>query len=180
MNKFYIKISLIFFAVGSIIFLYFNEILIINFPKKELERENIEYGHKKNIFLYFWKNDKWNKENIDILWINDLEKNIYQITNQWLNILDEEKITNKKISLQSALIENNNLYLSFDSSLFSENFSTFKKLMIIESLLKTFNANKLEISQVYFLVHHEILDDHHLDFSNPWPLSGFSNASYKQ
>ena len=175
MNK-HILLTLSSILFGIILFLYFNEIIIINVHKTELKKEMLSNGYKKSIDLFYWKNNKWNKESIDILWTNSLEQNIYQIVNNWLMLLDEEKITNKKITLQSALIANSVLYVSFDSSLFSEDFSTYKKLMILESILKTLRENKIEITQVYFLVHHEIMEDHHLDFSNTWPTVVFLNC----
>jgi hypothetical protein len=174
--KKYLLLSLFSLSIGNILFLYFNEIIIINFPRLIIKKDNTIVAYKKNIKIFFWKNDKWNRESIDILWSeNNSEQNIYQIINNWLLILDEEKILSKRVSLQSALINDSTLYISFDNTLFSQESSTYNKLIILESILKTLKESNLTVNYIYFLVHNEIMEDHHLDFSNAWPISGFLN-----
>ena len=132
---------------------------------------------KQTTTLYFWKNDSWQQEQNDILWGPDLASNFTNLIQSWLVLLEEEKITRHKITLQSALITPNlqTIYLSFDQSLFSQDFSTYQKLLIIEGLLKTLRYNHLTVPNIQILVQHKIAKDTHLDFSNPWPLTGFLN-----
>ena len=130
---------------------------------------------KKDVWLMYWHNKKWNKEKIQILWSNDKAKNIQYLVSSWLNLLEEELVIKKKISLQTVLLTSsgNIAYLSFDRNIFSRKYSTHEKLMLIEGLLKTIRENDITLQGIYFLVHHQIMDDYHLDFSNPWPLYGF-------
>lgn len=169
-------LSFIFFILGVIFFAIQKEFIIFRLPFKKIEIANFNKCHtsRKTITFYYYNNIKWITENIDILISENVEDNIQKIINTWLNLLDEEKII-EKISLQTALIsENSNeLYLSFDRNLVNEENSTMQKLMLIESLLRTLRDNDIKISKVNFLVHHQIMKDHHLDFSNPWPIEGF-------
>jgi hypothetical protein len=45
--------------------------------------------------------------------------------------------------------------------------------MLIEGLFKTIALNNIHVAQVQLLVHHQLLQDAHLDFSLPWPIHGF-------
>ena len=173
MKKLFYIIILFSLLTSLIIFFYFNEIIILNFPKTSLKKELLETAQRKTLNLFFWKDNRWHKDEIYVLWSKNINQNIFQIINNWLSLIDEEQIINRKISLQSSSVENYTLYLSFDNNPFSEDFSTRKKLMIIESLLKTLRESKIEINQIYFLVHHEVIEDAHLDFSNAWPINGF-------
>lgn len=129
---------------------------------------------KKQIILYYFHGDKWKTEKQELLWSESLEKNIFQLVNAWLTLLDEERITAKKIMLQSALISTAScVYLSFDHNVLSKEETIFKKWMIIEGLLKTLALNGITISHVQFLVQHQPLHDAHLDFSLAWPVHGF-------
>ena len=129
---------------------------------------------KKQIVLYYFHGDKWKTEKQELLWSESLEKNIFQLINAWLTLLDEERITAKKIMLQSALISTAScVYLSFDHNILSKEETIFKKWMIIEGLLKTLALNGITISHVQFLVQHQPLHDAHLDFSLAWPIHGF-------
>jgi len=125
--------------------------------------------------LQYWHKKKWNKEKIDLLWTNDKAKNIQYLINSWLALLDQEDVMPKKVSLQAVLLSScaNIAYLSFDRNPFSENSTTYEKLMLIEGLLKTVRENDVKLQSVHFLVHHQIMGDYHLDFSNPWPIHGF-------
>src|SRR5690606_23993747 len=95
-----------------------------------------------------------------------------------LTLLEEEQVLEKKASLQSVTqsISSNDVYISFDRTPFNEDAPTFDKLMIIESILKTLRENGITIPNIYFLVHHQIMKDLHLDFSHAWPIEGFLNA----
>ena len=129
---------------------------------------------KKQITLHYFHGDKWKAEKQDMLWSESAEKNIFQIINAWLTILDEERIVAKKIALQSALISTAGcVYLSFDNNVTGKEETIFKKWMVIEGLLKTIAANNIAVQQVQFLVQHQPLHDAHLDFSLPWPVHGF-------
>jgi hypothetical protein len=129
---------------------------------------------KKQIVLHYFHGDKWKVEKQELLWSDNIEKNIFQMINAWLILLDEERITAKKIMLQSALISTAGcVYLSFDHNVLNKEDPIFKKWMVIEGLLKTIVLNGIAISQVQFLVQHQQMNDAHCDFSLPWSIHGF-------
>ena len=179
MNKIkYIVASLLMILAGIFFFMYQKEIIIFRlqqFVPSDEKKENQIPNIKKIIKLIYWSNDKWNSEKTEILWSNNQSENIHQIVSNWLILLDDEKIMDKKVSLQTTLIAKNNdeVYLSFDRHLFNDESSTNNKLMVIEGLLKTLRENNITMPKINFLVHHQEMMDSHLDFSHAWPLSGF-------
>lgn len=176
MNKaYYIYLSIIFIILGGMFFGIQNDFIIFRWPTRTSPIQiDKNLSTKKSIKLFYWNNSKWMNESIDILISGNTQDDIQHIIISWLNLLDEEKII-EKISLQTALIsENSNeLFLSFDRNLISEEISTYEKLMLIEGLLKTLRENGIKIPKINFLVYHKTMQDAHLDFSNPWPLEGF-------
>lgn len=143
-----------------------------DFQNKE-ETKNTSFS-QKNIMLFFWKHEEWQKEKISIIWSPDLAINIKTITNNWITLLEDEKIIDTDIQVLSTVItQNKELFLSFNKNLFNEQSSTFYKLMITHSLLKTMHENKVPIKSVRFLIHHQIMTDDHLDFLISWPITGY-------
>lgn len=176
--KKYLIIFASIFIFGIFFFFYQQEFIIIRFPKRlNINSENSSKTIKKIVTLMYWHSNRWNSEKVEVIWSNDKSKNVQQIINSWLTLLDEEKIMDKKASLQSAMLSlsENEIYLSFDRNLFSDENSTYEKLMLIESLLKTLRDNQIDIQKVRFLVHHQDMHDVHLDFSHFWPITGFLN-----
>jgi len=177
-KKYFLGILISSFMLGGLFFLLYHGWLIIRYPSYKTEAKqclrNMK-SSKRKIVLEYWHKKKWNKEKIDLLWTGDKSKNIQYLINSWLTLLDEEDAMKKKISLQAVLLSasGNKAYLSFDRNPFSKGCSTFEKLMWIESLLKTLRENEIQLQSIYFLVHHQIMEDYHLDFSNPWPINGF-------
>ncbi len=165
------------FLTGILFFCFYQEWIIFHIsfgtkPPVTLASGNVK---KKNVPLFFWKNNRWQKEDIEILWSQDTEKTLYQLVNRWLSLADEEEVLSKKVTLQNATLSDNqnNVYLSFDRSLFSSDSSTFQKYMIIEGLLRTIKESNIKVLSIHFLVHHKPIEDSHLDFSSPWPIEGF-------
>lgn len=179
--KQYLLITMTSLLAGITFFMYQQGWIVLNLPKVNgsytLFKQDKNKLIKKNINLFFWQNEKWHKESTEIIWSDSISQNCFIIVSNWLNILDEEKIIDKKISLQNALSSSNEqeIYLSFDRVLFNDESSTFDKLMLIESLLKTLRDNDIEIKKVNFLVHNQEMRDNHLDFSHSWTITGFTN-----
>jgi len=179
-NKYFIAIVIASFIFGSLFFSIYHGWIIVRYPSYKSEvKQSLRSmkSSKKKVLLEYWHKKKWNKEKIDLLWTDDKSKNIQYLINSWLTLLDEEGAMKKKVSLQAILLSSsgNKAYLSFDRNPFSKGCLTFDKLMWIESLLKTLRENGVQLQSVYFLVHHQIMEDYHLDFSNPWPICGFLN-----
>jgi hypothetical protein len=130
---------------------------------------------KKNIRFFIWYQNNWRHEDIELLWSIDQSQNIEYIVRALLTLLDEERILEKRATLQSVTVseDKQEAYISFDRAPFNRESSTYEKWMLIESILKTMRENGIMVSQFYFLVHHQPINDMHLDFSHSWPSQGF-------
>lgn len=178
--KKYFYISIFCFITGALWISLQNNWIILRFKTQNIFSENLsntpcQASHKKKCSLWYWKNDSWSCEHNEILWGPDTANNIFNLVQNWLTLLDDEKITSNKITLQSALITSNNqtAYLSFDQNLFNKDDNTYQKLMLVEGLLKTLRTSYIATPHIQILIQHQIAKDPHLDFSNPWPLNGF-------
>lgn len=178
-KKQYIILSTVFFILGFLFFAYQKEWIIFRLPKvfhyiaNDSKQKKVS---KKSVVLNYWNNSKWNSEKIDIIWTDNESENLQRLICSWLILMDEEKLV-EKVSLQTALLSLNgqDLFLSFDRNILDEEKSTYEKLMIIESLLKTLRESGIKTKRVRFLVHHQEMNDSHLDFSHFWQIEGFIN-----
>lgn len=181
--KHYIYISCIALITGPLFFAFYNNWIIIHIPIHRKFTENSQsQSCKKNITLWYWHTNNWHQEKKELLWSELNTENLTHIITSWLTLLNEEDMLEKKISLQSVTLSSsgNEAYISFDHSPLGKQWSTHKKLFLLEGLLKTIRESGIKIQQVRFLVHHQPLHDHHLDFSRSWPVTGFlpeNNAS---
>ena len=160
--------ALLFFAI-------YNQWILFRAPwSAHYGSDSASVIQKKQVTYYYFHGDKWKTEKQELLWTESIEKNIFQLINAWLTLLDEEHITTKKTMLQSALISTAGcVYLSFDHNILGKEETIFRKWMLIEGLLKTIILHDIPIKNVQFLVQHQPLHDAHLDFSLPWPIHGF-------
>lgn len=171
----YLLLSAMCFIAGILFCAFYNQWIIIKLPLSENPSQiTSSLVNKKTITLAYFHQDKWKTETQEHLWTESDAKNLTQLINAWLTVLDEENITPKKTTLQSVLLSpSGTAYVSFDHNIFCKEDSIFKKWMVIEGLFKTIRANNITIQSMQFLMHHQILNDTHLDFSSPWPLCGF-------
>jgi hypothetical protein len=132
-------------------------------------------AEKKKFTLALYKQGTWHKEETELLSSGNTVKNLTYLVSSWLTLLAEEEIMDKKVTLQAVLIDapHKEIFLSFDRTPFANKGSTFQKLMWVEALLKTLASSGVQAQSVRFLVNHKPLVDPHLDFSCPWPLSGY-------
>jgi hypothetical protein len=159
---------------GILFFALYNQWIIIKLPSFAPLTTSTSLINKKKITLHFFHQDKWKTETQDQLWTDSVTKNLSQLINSWLIVLDDERIITKKTVLQSALLsQSGTAYISFDHNVLPKEDPIYKKWMIIEGLLKTIRSNEIPIQQVQFLIQHQQLNDPHLDFSMPWPVYGF-------
>lgn len=152
-----------------------------------LKNISTDKPNKQKISLYYWHNNQLKHEFIECLYSlknQDRQTVLYeQLINKWLQILDEEDITHVRSTVQtcSLLPNNQELLISFNRSFLPKEWSTYDKLMLIESLFKTLKAAGTSLKHVRFMVQHESMHDDHLDFSRPWPLISFSqDRDYQQ
>lgn len=171
-----LALSILSALCGAVYVAYMYDIIMIRLPgsTQELDKQQHCSIIKKNVKLYGWRHDKWHHESVELIWSEDMVDTLSRLIPAWLTMLEEEKMDQKKISLQSITISpHGQAYLSLDRNPFTKEASTFEKLMWVESLLKTIRDNGINLQSIQFLVHHQPLQDYHLDFSNPWPLTGF-------
>jgi hypothetical protein len=171
-------------SIGCCIALLFlalqREWIIVQLPSWKTTQDNTAHSCMKQSVKLFWHQDRWASEPVEIIASQtNPAHTVKNLIDRWLTWLDEERLTDRKISLQSALAtpDGTTIMLSFDRSPFGTENSTAQKLSWVESLLKTIRDNGIKIQQVRFLVHHQELQDYHLDFSNSWPIIGFGNKS---
>jgi hypothetical protein len=172
------KILICMFAVllGFAFLAHRQEWLIINWPAPPSEQATTAARtEKRTVKLYFWSQDRWKHEAVEILWSDDKAQSAKYLVDAWLTWLEEEGVDKDKVSLQAALLSpsGQELIVSFDRVPFTEEQSTFEKWHWIESLLKTIRDNAIKLQQVRFLVHHQPIEDYHLDLGRAWPLIGF-------
>jgi len=174
-SRFYGTICAVFFITALIFFAVYNQwILFIGPMNGNIVTSSSILMQKKQVVLHYFYGDKWKAEKQELLWTEKEDKNIFQLINALLTLLDEERVIEKKMTLQSVLISSAGcMYLSFDHNILGKQETIFKKWMLIEGILKTITANGIVAQQVQFLVQHKPLEDAHLDFSTPWPSYGF-------
>jgi len=171
-----ICLSVIILSLGY--FAYNQQWIIFHIPKKSLEDSARVPGNqitKKRVTRNYWNNDAWNTEETELLWSDNKADTLMHLITSWLALLEEEKVMDKKVTLQSVVVSSSGVdaYISFDRNPFLKNQSTYSKLLWVEGLLKTVRENEVKVQNIHFLVHHQLLTDFHLDFSNPWPVTGF-------
>jgi len=172
-----IKLTITSFIIGIILYAYQKEWVIIIPPTQNISYPTKDTNHNiehRKITLFFFKHNAWQKEQMNTIWLSDITQNIKTITNNWLILLEDEKIIDKDIQVVSAVISPaKELFLSFNKEPFHKQDSTYTKLMIIQSLLTTMHENKIPVQSIRFLIHHQPLIDDHLNFSISWPISNF-------
>lgn len=175
MNKKIALISFFTFLLGIILFAIYHEWFIIRLPQIGLSPTQQQLKTKKNVSLSFWYDDRWQTEEQNILWSNVTPHNLYTLTTSWLNTLDEEGVTAKKVILESvtASPSGNDAYISFDRNPFMKEWPAYTKWMWVEGLLKTIRENNIAVQHIYFLIRNKPLHDTQLEFSHAWPLTGY-------
>lgn len=173
----YLKIGLSALGLGLLLCAWQQEWISFRAPwaPKLAAQISTNASQKKNVTLYYWQHDNWQRETRELLWQSQPVKDLKHLVALWLEFLISEQLITHKVALQSALIDEQSqtLYLSFDRELFSAAQTTPAKLMLIEGLLKTLRDSQPTITQVYFFLQHQPLPDRQLDFSTSWPITGF-------
>jgi len=177
--RIYIILPITTFISGFLFYAIYNQLILFRSPWNSQQMMNVTSIMQKKVAThYYFHGNKWKTEKQELLWTESIEKNVFQLINAWLTLLDEEHITIKKVTLQSALISTAGcVYLSFDHNILNKEDTIFKKWMMIEGLLKTITLNDIAISHVQFLLQHQQLQDPHLDFSLAWPIHGFIKSN---
>lgn len=174
----FFAIALLCSVIGIIFFLIQRNWLIIQFTGAPASSTRAMIGKpnvnsQKTVRLYYWKNDKWHHDDVDIIW-NDHQDahNTKQLIKQWLSLMQDEHIITPSVVLQAVSFSSSGsqIYVSFDQSIFSKDWSITKKWQIFEGLCKTLYYSQSKIQAIRLLVNHQTLDDDHLDFSQMLPV----------
>ncbi len=163
------------FLFGLFLWAWKHEMIVFRMPHNSRISSTNVCVSKKPTTLFYFSYGTWRSEIIDSLWGTDTAENLLYLINNWLTLLDEEKIMPHKVSLQSVILSpsTTEAFISFDRNPFGPEDSTYTKLMWIESLLKTIRGNTIPIQTVRLLTHHAPLPEPHLDTEVSWPLNGF-------
>lgn len=124
------------------------------------------------ITLYFvTSQDTYHTEKISCLPQETPTPLITHIITQWLKT---NPLTVSAVCSHCALsFDAKLLCIHFSEIPFHESWSTYQKLTWLQGLLRTIAEHNHSIEYVYFLVGEKQLSDAELDFSQPWPISGF-------
>lgn len=169
-------ITLISVGGGVLFFFIHQNMLIISWSTfSQAPKYTSKITLSKKINIFFWKDEKLHKEELVLTWEQENgEKNIHNVISNWIAVLQDEKIITQQIRLESAaLSQAQELFLCFNQSPLSQEWPIIKKWRLIESLGKTIRETKLPIRFIVFIVNDAIMNDDHLDFSQPWPIDGF-------
>ncbi len=168
-----IMLLALFFVAGILFFGYYHEYIIINFKKTTASTfDQTPTAQKKKIPLHFWR-DGWRTEEIQLLLSDSAVANAQIIASSWLEMAHDEHLLKKRVAVESVLAHSDELFISLERAPFAKESSTFEKWMIVESILKTLKSAGLPFKNVRFLVHHQPMQDVHLEFSLAWPINGF-------
>ncbi len=161
------------FLAGLIFFCTYQEWLIIYWNKPSYQTQTTPIIEKKNITLWREKDSNFIKESFQVLWSENQNANFKLLTTAWLAWLEDEQELSKKIMVESVLFSPSGyeIYTSFDHNPFEKNWSIHHKESFINALIKSYKEQGCTASSFYFLVHHERLEDIHLNFSEPWQVS---------
>lgn len=164
-------------GAGVLFFLIQKDILIITWSTKihttHLEKTAIS---RKKVKLFFWNDEKFQSEEVVLAWEKNLpDKNLQNLINNWLSLVQDEKLINEKVRLELVAISplSHEVIIAFNRPILAKGWPIIKKWHLLESLCRTIRETELSISFIVFLVNDAIMKDDHLDFSQPWPIDGF-------
>ena len=172
-KKWYLLLSSLALVGGLLFYGLYNDLILIRLPSQG-STPFTTITQRKPVKLIYWNNRAFVSEEKEILF-SSITETLTNLIKTWLSLLEEEGLMLKKVSVQSVKIDESGreLYLSFDRNPLPKEHSTYQKLQWLEGLLRTIKESGLPITSVRFLVYAKPLNDHHLDFSQPWPVSGY-------
>lgn len=163
--------------IGILFFLFYNNRIAISFRfgRNPAESLLVVRSEKKAIPVWYWLNGTMKSDQRDLLWSTSPVFNATNAINSWLALLDQEEAVAQPSTVQDVSLsaDEEELLVSWDRPPFGHDDAMYDKVMLLESLLKTLRGCELKIQRVRFLVHHQPLQDLYLDFTKPWPITGF-------
>ncbi len=173
----YAYLSLALFLVGMLFYGIYNELIIVRLPFKRVGTpvEQNE-SQRKLTKLIYWNGETFATEEKELLYSKNSLQTLNGLIASWLTVQEEEHFMPKKVTLQSVMVDasGHESYISFDRNPLPKEKSAYQKLLWVEGLLKTIKQSGIPIESIRLLVYSKPLHDTHLDFSHPWPISGYS------
>ena len=167
------------FVLGVLLFFFHADIIVIRSPfrmQKNIDLLEKTSGNKRLVNFHYWHEGVMHSEQAHFVWGGDIVQDLSRLLNSWLDIVHNEQLFDRKVNLEAVSFsqEGNCVYLSFSAPLFSFEDSIYIKWHMIEGLLKTIREVFGTVREVFFLVDHQAMKDSHLDFTQVWPIEGFS------
>lgn len=127
---------------------------------------------QKEVQFFYRNNGNIAHESTQLLWCSDEQQNLHYLINSWLTFMYVEHHITKKVVVESTLINatETDIFISFSHKPFYKNQSIIEKLEFIQTLCATI-AHVSGVTGIRFLVHHQPLDDPHLDCDISWPIA---------
>ncbi len=179
-TRYLVLLSFIGALIGGTAFLLQRNLLIIHFPRSQSNAVILEKAHEpsvqKKLRFYYKKSNRWLFEESNILWQeSNPANNVKHLIKQWLVVMRDEHLLQAPTILQSvaAAPASNQLYISFDQSLFLQQQSIMDKWLIIESLIKTIHESGLSVGSITLLINHKPWHDDHIELTQPLPIQEF-------
>jgi len=174
----YIFIILLCSCAGVFFFLLQQRWLIIHwnltpFSDALLAPTTGQSTQQKTIKIFYWNHEKWNSDEVSIIWHEDnTTNNLQHIIKQWLMTLQDERLIPPHVTLESVALSSsgNEAYVSFDRSFLNPEQPIINKWRILDGFFKTLLHAQMHIQTITFLVKQKPMDDDHLDFSQPVPV----------
>lgn len=171
-------ISIAMLGIGMLFYGFYHKLIIIQLPKQSISSQGSDQrnAQHKNVRIFYWDGEQLAQEDKELIYSGNMQSTLAELVSRWLSVLEEEKLLSKKVTVQSVLldIQSTTAYISFDRNPLKKELSTYEKLMIIESLLKTLKESDSKLHKVQFLANHKPIQDVHLDFERPWVIQGYS------
>lgn len=170
------KLLLFCALVGALVCAYHNHWFILLLPRVTADTQGFQAEpESKQISLIWWQDNQWKKESVSMLWPVDICMTSELLIRTWLQVTAEEKNEQYEALLQAVLLSasRKTLFVSFVKSPFNKQWSMQEKLVWIEGLCRTLQANGIPATHIQFLIDHKLFFDPHLEFSCAWPIGGY-------
>ena len=166
-----IAIALVGLVIGIILFFIQHGILHVSFTGFSSSYNKAAFNkpeslQKRKILLYCWKEGKWQENETTILWKEeDIAKSMKHLINSWITYVQDEQLIDYALSLKQVAFSSqyNELYVSFNRTLFYQEWSITEKMLFVEGLLKTIRKTTRLPQAIVFLLNEKYMpDDRHL------------------
>lgn len=162
--------------IGFLTFCYLESWIIFMLPHQTTTiDQTVKNTISQDINIYFFKHNRWQQETTKIIINDDKAQNLHHILSNFFIVLDDEQITSELIVVESVALNSTQTeaFISLSHNPLPAQASTHDALVIMQALLKTIKLNNIELQSVRFLVHHQPLMDHRINFHHSWPMCGY-------